>query len=1060
MNINLGAAGVSSDATARIEFPASSRLRQRAEQAGFLIAATLKLAEIAEVLQFSPGERVADIPASPEESLPPLDRASDGYAIYRGQARLLGFDVRRQREVSVQLLGEGEIFGGDFLRSEKTLPYRAIATSSVEVVRIPATNLQTWLEQFPELREEWLASILQRQTPLFFKTQTELSAIPTRQLQKLLTYMRERRLAAGTPVASTSPADIGSRFWLRSGKIAGSSLVVGDSWGYPAKVPINWVAERESVIFQLPHKYWEAAVAIVPILATGGAFTAASAASTPPRTHPTPSPATADERTARPPRSSPAATKPAKSRGQPGLPPLPKQEPETPQSIHFPQPTVRRRRSPWRGYPWIGQQSSSDCGAACLATVSQYWGKRLGLNALRDLVGVGRSGATLKKLAQAADSLGYQSRPVRASFGPLAQQENPWIAHWQGIHYVVVYRVRENKVLVADPAIGKRLLAKEEFLKHWTGYALLLDPTDRLYETPGERRSLGQFLQLLWLYRSLGLRIIAISILIQIFSLVSPLFTQIILDSVVVSKSQETLNVFVIGLALFGIWGIGLGSIRTYWLSYLSNRLDLTMVGGFVNHALRLPLKFFESRRVGDIITRVQENQKIQRFLIGQVMLAWLNLVTGLIYLVLMFYYNWRLTVLVLMLIPPIAILTLLTTPLLRKISRERFAAAAEQNSALVETISGVSVLKSVAVEQELRWRWEELLAHQLNVRFKGQKLGIFLGIISKLISTVGGIVLLWYGATMVIQDRLSIGQYVAFNMMKGHILGPALSLVGLWDELQEVLISVERLNDIFEAEPEDSLGRSLLVLPTLEGNVKFDNVTFCYDAEDESAALQNISLEVTAGQTIAIVGRSGSGKSTLVKLLQGLYYPTSGNLWVDEHDIRHIALHSLREQLGVVPQECFLFSGTILENITLHREGFSLEQAIEAAKLAEAHSFIQAMPLGYQTKVGERGANLSGGQRQRIAIARALLGKPRILILDEATSSLDTESERRFQSNLSQLSRDRTVFIIAHRLSTVRNADRILVLNRGLLAEQGTHEELMGEKGLYYHLAIQQLDL
>jgi ATP-binding cassette subfamily B protein len=296
--------------------------------------------------------------------------------------------------------------------------------------------------------------------------------------------------------------------------------------------------------------------------------------------------------------------------------------------------------------------------------------------------------------------------------------------------------------------------------------------------------------------------------------------------------------------------------------------------------------------------------------------------------------------------------------------------------------------------------------------------------------------------------------------MMKGYIISPVIELVDLWDELQEVLISVERLNDVFETKPEEPSQISKLILPKLQGNLRFDNVTFRYNTEEERNTLQNISFEVRAGQTIAIVGRSGSGKSTLVKLMQGLYQPTSGQISIDGHDINHISLQSLRSQLGVVPQDCFLFSGTILENITLYRAEFSLEQVIETAKLAEAHTFIQALPLGYNTKVGERGSNLSGGQRQRIAIARAFLGEPPILILDEATSSLDTESERRFQENLTRLSRQRTTFIIAHRLSTVRNADCIIVLDRGLIVEQGTHEKLISQQGLYYQLARQQLDL
>ena len=615
-------------------------------------------------------------------------------------------------------------------------------------------------------------------------------------------------------------------------------------------------------------------------------------------------------------------------------------------------------------------------------------------------------------------------------------------------------------MLIADPAKGKYQLSRQEFLASWTGYALLLDPTEQLSEVPEQKRSLGRFFNLLLSYRSLGWQIIVASLLIQIFGLVLPLFTQIILDKVVVNRSQVTLNVFVIGALMFGIGQIVLSSVRNYLLSYLANRLDLTMIGGFIKHALTLPLKFFESRRVGDIITRVQENQKIQRFLISKVLLSWLDLVSGFVYLCLMFYYNWQLTIVILLIIPPIIILTLVATPLLRKISRERFTAEADQNSSLVEMITGISTVKAVTAEQDLRWRWEDNLTHQLNVRFKGQKLAINLELLSGLINSIGGIALLWYGATLVIGNQLTIGQFVAFNMMKSHVISPVISLVGLWDELQEVLISVERLNDVFDSKPEEIPQSSALVLPKLRGDFYLENVTFRYDTEQERNAIENISFEVKAGQTIAIVGRSGSGKTTLVKLLQGLYYPTSGQLIIDGHDIQHLSLHSLRSQLGVVPQECFLFSGTIAENITLYRPQSSLEQVIETAQLAEAHPFIQAMPLGYNTKVGERGSNLSGGQRQRIAIARALLGNPPVLILDEATSSLDTESERRFQENLSRLSRERTTFIIAHRLSTVRNADFIIVLDKGKLVEKGTHEQLMAKRGLYFHLAQQQLNL
>lgn len=989
-------------------------------------------------------EHVTNITLSGEKNAQGEQNAASAqylYIICQGRVRLLSFDGEKQREVSTQVLGSGNILAGELLGGEVSLPYKAITASPVQIAKISLAKLGLWLEQQPQLQQKWQEQTKQQQLLIFLKTRTELRALSSHRLQQFATYLEEKQISAGTPVNQVAPPQKG-RYWLWKGQIhsttnGSTAPIEGSAWGYPDGKSVDGVAQTDLQIYQLPHQHWESAVQLAPSLAGEGEENVASV---------------------------PVVAKPPVPtivQHQPPTDSLPQHPSQATTAVDFPCPSTQR---PWLArllpFPFIQQQSSSDCGATCLAMISQYWGKRFSINSLRNLSGVGRTGATLKGLAKAAESLGYQSRPVRASLNRLVAQPHPWIAHWQGDHYIVVYQVKRQQVLVADPALGKRCLPRSEFLAGWTGYALLLDPTDSLQQAQNDKRSLGKFVKVLLPYRSLAAQIILASVFIQIFSLVNPLFTQVILDQIVVTKSQATLNVFILGALICGTWGMALSSVREYLLSYLANRLDLTMISGFINHALRLPLHFFESRRVGDIITRVQENQKIQRFLIGQVLLSWLNFVTGFIYLGLMLYYNWQLTLLVLALIPPIALLTLGATPLLRKISRESFSATADQNSSLVEMMNGVATVKAAAAEQELRWRWEDSLTHQLNVRFKAQKLGINLGVANGLINSLGGTVLLWYGATLVINDQLTIGQLVAFNMMKGYVISPVIALAGLWDELQEVLISVERLNDVFDTEPEETPGKQMTSLPYLRGDVRFENVTFRYDTQQERNTLQNISFEVNSGETIAIVGRSGSGKTTLVKLLQGLYYPTSGTIYLDEHDIEHVSPGSVRSQMGVVPQECFLFSGTILDNITLYRPELTLEQAVSAAKLAEAHAFIQSLPLGYQTKVGERGANLSGGQRQRIAIARALLGEPRLLVLDEATSSLDTESERRFQANLTRLSRDRTTFIIAHRLSTVRNADRILVLDRGILAEQGNHTQLMAKQGIYYHLAQQQLEL
>lgn len=1017
---------------------------------------TSRFSEAFEIRGFQLGDELANYKISisnpPEHDVQNEQNEEGFYVVCQGRIRLLGWDGTEGREVSAIVLEAGDSFGTEtFFTSIPTLS-RAIAASDGEIAWIPFAQLQPWLEQLPQLQEHLATTAFTRAMQVFCKTSTELRCLSVRQLQQLIPYLVETRIPAGEALAQYSQL---GRFWLCSGQISESepvnAIAIGKSWGYPHPIPDDWTAQTDLVVYKLPIEHWEVAISIGDIATDSPDSTSVAIA-------------------AHNGHHRPGLKHPVAARKQDKILPTPRPQPSQEQpsnptaqadAIAFPQP-LKRRLNPvwWQRYPFIQQQSSSDCGAACLAMISQYWGKQFSLNSLRNLAGVGRSGASLKGLSTAAESLGFQARPVRASLSSLMNRQNPWVAHWEGNHYVVVYWVKGDRVHMADPAVGKRTLSRAEFTAGWTGFALLLEPTLQLAAAENEKNSLDRFWRMLWPYRAIVGQIILASLLLQVFGLITPLFTQIILDKVVVNKSLITLHVFSIGLLLFGVWRIGLTTTRQYLLDYFSNRLDLIFISGFINHTLKLPLKFFESRQVGDIITRVQEAQKIQVFLTRKAVLTCLDALMVFVYVGLMSYYNWQLTLLVLSLIPPFVILTVVASPFLRQVSREIFKEDAGQNSLVVEMIMGVATVKASASEQEVRWRWEDRLTSMLNVKFKGQKLGNGLQSIAGLINSIGSTALLWYGASLVIQGSLTIGQFVAFNMLIGSVISPILGLVNLWDEFQEVLVSVERLNDVFSAQPEEDPQNPLLVLPTLRGEVHFENVTFRYDEDEQRNTLQNISFEVNSGQTIAIVGRSGSGKSTLVKLLQGLYHPTTGRIFIDGHDIQQVSLQSLRSQLGVVPQECFLFSGTVLENITLYRNDFTLEEAVEASKLAEAHAFIQALPLGYNTKVGEQGSTLSGGQRQRIAIARALLGNPRILVLDEATSSLDTESERRFQQNLTRISRERTTFIIAHRLSTVRNADCILVLDRGVLVERGNHEELMAFQGLYYHLAQQQLDL
>ena len=730
---------------------------------------------------------------------------------------------------------------------------------------------------------------------------------------------------------------------------------------------------------------------------------------------------------------------------------------------YFPSPT-RKFIHWWQKficrYPFFAQQSASDCGVACLVMIALYYGKKFSISRLRDLANVDRNGASLEALVTAAESIGFKTRGVKASLDKLSEQSLPAIAWWEGKHFIVVNLITKDKVIVSDPAIGQRSLSHTEFEKGWTeNVILLLEPTASFKKAPNDRTSFWQFLELVKPHSVVLLEIFIASVFIQIFGLITPLFTQLILDRVVVQQSNVTLTAVGLGLLIFGWFQVAMSGLRQYLLDHTANKVDLSLIVGFVNHTLRLPLSFFESRYVGDIISRVQENRKIQRFLTGEALSILLDLLTVFIYIGLMFWYSWKMALLTLVIVPPFVILALVATPFLQKISREIFNAHTEETGYLIQFLNGIRTVKTTAAEQAVQWNWEDLFSHAIQKNFAGQlvrnRLQIFSALIEKTVRTS----LLWFGAWLVIGNELTIGQLVAFNMLLSNVISPFQHLIELWNELQEVIIAVERINDVIDTDLEEDLYNShRFSLPPITGEIRFEQVTFRHHPESKRHTLENISFTVQPGQTIAVVGRSGSGKTTLFKLLLGLYILTAGSIYIDGYNIANVDKRSLRKQIGVVDQETFLFSGTIRENIALSKPGANLEQIIEAARCAGAHEFIKDLPMAYETQIGEGGGMLSGGQRQRIAIARALLGNPPLLIFDEATSSLDPESERIIQDNLNQILHNRTTIIIAHRLSTIKNADLILVLDQGMIVERGTHEELIAKRGHYFYLNQQQL--
>lgn len=711
-------------------------------------------------------------------------------------------------------------------------------------------------------------------------------------------------------------------------------------------------------------------------------------------------------------------------------------------------------------FPALLQHNEMDCGAACLAMILRFYGKNVGINRLRNLVNVTQEGATLQSVADGAEALGFHARGIRTDMANLALVPTPAIAHWEGYHYIVLVDVQPNRITVADPAIGIRHFKPAEFEKGWTGYILQLEATSKVNAVEESKSTLARYLPMVRQYKGHLAEILIASLMLQLFSLAMPVFTQVLVDKVLVQRNGEMLNALLVGMLVIALFQALTSLIREYLIVHTSRRIDLQMAIAFYRHALSLPLRFFEDRKVGDILLRFEENAKIRQLLTGRTLTAVLDMTMIVVYLALMFIYNAKLALVALAFIPFYFLLSKLVTPMLVRLSREFFQRSAESQSRLVESISGIGTVKATATERQIRWRWETSTVRAMNTHFRSAmtQVGAVSG--ATFIEVVNTTVILWYGARLVMASELSVGQLMAFYALAFGITRAILNIVALFSDFTEAKIAVERLNDVFETEPEEDPGKKTpLRLPRLKGHIQFENVTFRYPSRGNKNALQNVTLDIQPGQTVALVGRSGAGKSTFANLLLRLHSPNEGKVLIDGYDLQQAAINGLRSQVGVVPQDVFLFSGTIRENIALGDADGPMEEVVGAAMLAGAHDFVSQLPLGYQTVIGERGQSLSGGQKQRIAIARALYSKPRVLIFDEATSALDVESERAIQNNLDNILRDRTTIIIAHRLSTVRNADLIVVLDQGVVMETGNHDTLMAKKGLYYYLNSQQLE-
>ncbi|HTY51175.1 MAG TPA: type I secretion system permease/ATPase [Steroidobacteraceae bacterium] len=661
------------------------------------------------------------------------------------------------------------------------------------------------------------------------------------------------------------------------------------------------------------------------------------------------------------------------------------------------------------------------------------------------------------QLLRAARELGLRAKSARIAAGRLSRLALPVIVARVDGEYAVLLRCDADSVVVGDPFQPRpQRLGREEFEQTFAGRVILVKARLAL-DHPNRPFGLSWFVPALWKYRSILGEILAASFVIQLFALATPLFTQVVIDKVLMHKSASTLHVLASGMLILILFEAILTVLRAHLLAHTSNRIDVALGARLFRHLLHLPLRYFEQRRVGDTVARVRELESIRQFITGSTINVVLDVLFTVVFIAVMLLYSGVLTCVALACIPAFIALSVIVRPLMRARLTDKFDRGAENQAYLVESVTGVQTVKAMALEPVFNRRWEEQLARYATAAFRTSHLSGVSGALGQVLQKLSTLSILWVGAYLVMQDRLTVGQLIAFQMLAARVTSPILRVVQLWQDFQQVGLSVDRLGDLLNTRAEPTLSPGKASLPALHGAIRMENVRFRY-AFDGPEILRNLTFEVPAGATVGVVGRSGSGKSTLAKLLQRLYIPESGRILIDGIDLLQADPMWLRRQIGVVLQENFLFSGTVRDNIAIHFPGAGMERIVEAARLAGAHEFVLELPEGYDTPVGERGTALSGGQRQRIAIARALIANPRILILDEATSALDYESERIIQENLGRICKGRTVFIIAHRLSTIRHADTILVMDRGQLAERGSHGELMARPGLYHYLFSQQL--
>ncbi len=937
--------------------------------------------------------------------------------IYDGQARLLGFDQRSQRHVSLRLVQPKEILGWAGLL--RCVPCEtAIASTNVIAIVIQAEDFLSLLEKQPQFGEAFREHCSLSEVFELLSLELQRQADSSSNLKDITVQAWQDAKVINLPNGNKKTQELakeleGDRIWLVS------SGVLGD---FPTGSRLHLNGEAKSLKVE------------------GRLGTRLVGFREPPP--PTPE---AD------PLNDPTEIEPGDLENQSLFdkvtiaPPRP------------PEPSSGQTKDAAK-YPVFRGRGQIDGPLACFQMLSKYFGMKFRRDIIRKVLDnqLKTAGSiSIQACGAIAQSIGLTPQMAQVPAEAINRIKAPVMIKWKD-SFAIIYSITEQELTIASPEEGLMRKRVAQFREVWgeSGEVLLLQAPQVEQK---EQFSFWWFVPALMEHKTVFIEVLLASFFVQLFGLANPLISQVIIDKVLGQRSIDTLDIlgaFLLGVALFE--GL-LNALRTFLFIDTSNRIDVKLSAEVIDHLLRLPQNYFDNRRVGDLVYKFSMMGQIREFMTGTALTVVLDAVFSVVYVAVMLSYSVQLTFVSLAVVPVLALMIVLINPLVLRLIKQRNMRFADSQSYLVEVVSGIQTVKAQNIELKSRWEWSSRYAKYITASFKTIITGTTAGTVSSFLNQVGNLAQLWVGAYLVLKNDITLGQLIAFRIISGNVTGSLLRFVSVWQSFQEVSMSIDMLKDVVDTPTETSdEDRSNIPMPAIQGQVAYEEVSFRF-LESGSLQLANVNLEFPPGSFVGIVGGSGSGKSTAMKLLQRLYPPLSGRIFIDGYDIAKVELYSLRSQLGVVLQDTLLFNCTVQENIALSNPDASTDEIVRAAKLAVAHDFIMGLPAGYNTVVGERGSSLSGGQRQRLAIARTILQNPRLLILDEATSALDYHSERQVCNNLAEAFKGRTVFFITHRLTTIQNADVIIMMDQGAVVEQGTHKELMSLKGRYYCLFQQQ---